>query len=117
MDKNKFEKSLTELIPECSKESIQGWFLFAEEMTKAGQDPKFNPVTDMRATIERWFDAIYDELCKVKQEYGIMPVEQICTLAITHALYPWEMMEAGKLFKNGSSKDEVMEMSIDGMLC
>ena len=115
MDKKVFEESLIRLVPGCSKQSIQGWIIFAEGNVERGQDINLAPITDKGAAVEDWLDAIYIGLCRVKVNHGVKPVEQICSLSMTHSLYPYEMMFAGEFLKNGGSIDEVPTRSIEGL--
>lgn len=115
MDKKVFEESLIRLVPGCSKQSIQGWIIFAEENVERGQDINLAPITDKDAAVEDWLDAIYIGLCRVKVSHGVKPVEQICSLSMTHNLYPYEMLLAGEFLKNGGSIAEVPLKSVDGL--
>lgn len=115
MDKKVFEESLNRLVPGCSKQSIQGWIIFAEENVERGQDINLAPITDKDAAVEDWLDAIYIGLCRVKVSHGVKPVEQICSLSMTHNLYPNEMLLAGEFLKNGGSIAEVPLKSVDGL--
>lgn len=115
MDKKVFEESLIRLVPGCSKQSIQGWIIFAEENVERGQDINLAPITDKDAAVEDWLDAIYIGLCRVKVSHGVKPVEQICSLSMTHSLYPYEMLLAGEFLKNGGSIAEVPLKSVDGL--
>ena len=116
MDKKSFEDSLIRLFPECSREVVQSWFAFAEEFTEKGQSPDLAPVSDKDATIEKWLDAVYKGLCRIKQEYGAKPAELVCGLSVKHCLYPWEMVEAAKFLKNGGGIDDVILQSVEGLL-
>lgn len=116
MDKKTFEESLIRLFPESGREAVKHWFSFAEECTKMEQSPDFAPVSGKDAAIEKWLDATYKGLCRVRQEYGEKPAELICGLAVKHCLYPWEMMEAAKFLKNGGDIDGVVLQSVEGLL-
>lgn len=115
MDKKTFENSLAELVPECSKQSIQGWVTFAEDNVERGQDINLEIIADKNAAVEAWLDAIYIGLCRVKVNHGLKPAEQICSLSMTHSLYPYEMMRAGEFLKNGGNIAEVPLRSGDGL--
>lgn len=116
MDKKTFEESLIRLCPESGREAVKHWFSFAEECIEMGQSPDFALVSDKDAAIGKWLDAIYKEICRVRQEYGEKPAELICGLAVKHCLYPWEMMEAAKFLKNGGDIDGVVLQSVEGLL-
>lgn len=116
MERKIFEEFLNRLVPECSKESVQCWIAFANECVKMGQYPDFISVSDKEAAVGRWLDAIYKGLYRAKQKYGTKPIEQICKLAVKHSLYPWEMMSAAKYLKNGGDVDNVILLSVEGML-
>ncbi len=55
-------------------------------------------------------------LCRVKQKYGVNPIEQICSLSAVCSLYPWEMMHAGEYLANGGNIEDIPSMSVEGML-
>ncbi len=99
MDKKTFEESLIRLFPECRREAVKHWTAFADECIKMEQSPDFSAVADKEATAERWLDAIYKGICRVRQEYGEKPAELVCGMSVKHCLYPWEMMEAAKFLK------------------
>lgn len=116
MDKKIFEESLIRLFPGCSGETVQGWLSFAEECIEMGQFPDFLPVSDRDTAVGKWLDAIYKGLYRAEQEYGTKPAEQICGLSVKHCLYPWEMMEAARYLKNGGDIEDMILMSVEGLL-
>ena len=116
MDKKTFEESLIRLFPECRREAVKHWTAFADECIKMEQSPDFSAVADKEATAERWLDAIYKGICRVRQEYGEKPAELVCGMSVKHCLYPWEMMEAAKFLKSGGDVDGVVLQSVEGLL-
>lgn len=66
---------------------------------------------------EHFLAWIWKEFQEVARDYGDAAVEKVLDISLyPHCLFPWEIYRAGEEFSLGRSTDEVVSLSLAGML-
>lgn len=89
------------------------WYTWAQELAEMdcpdpgvpGQPPEY------------FLDWIWKELQQVAGDYGETAARNVVELGLNKmCLFPWELYRAGEEFSLGRSRDEVFDLSLEGML-
>lgn len=109
-------ETFTENIAQLSsdpKKAGNFWYIWAQELADMDR-----PDTGVPGQPPEYFLAwIWREFQQVADNYGNTAAESVADLALRpHCLFPWEVYRAGEEFSLGRSADEVIGLSLAGML-
>ncbi len=107
-----FTKNIARLSGD-PEEAGAGWYIWAREL--ADMD---SPDPGVPGQPPEYFLAwIWRELQRVADDFGDAAAGSVVGLSLRpHCLFPWEIYRAGEEFSLGRSIDEVVGLSLEGML-
>lgn len=116
MDREQFITKTRLLIKDALNEGVRTWITFAEENVSLEQYVEYFELPKEEA-ISVWLGSIYAAFYFAKKEYGLDAAKKVVDLGSHNmCLYPYEIMTAARLMRDGATVDSICDGIEEGTL-